>query len=69
MVLWILVDVLNFSGYHIFNFKQTQKCQHCQLCVLRENSIIDLSIFADARESSMILGCEVLNLLNSDFTQ
>ena len=38
MVLWILTNVMNFSIYHIFKFRQTQKCQHWQICVLRENS-------------------------------
>ena len=38
MVPLILTDAMNFSIYHIFNFRQKQKCQHCQLCVLRENS-------------------------------
>ena len=35
------IEVMNFSVYHIFNFKQTQKCQHYHLCVLWENSISD----------------------------
>ena len=38
MVYWILTDVMNFCIYHIFKFRQTQKCPRCQLCVLRENS-------------------------------
>ena len=38
-MLWILIDVVNFSICHIFQIQAIQKFQYCQLCVLRENSI------------------------------
>ena len=45
----MLTDVMNFCIYHIFKFRQKQKCQHCQLCVLRENSINAVRITSAAR--------------------
>ena len=38
ILLWIVMDVTDFSIHHIFKFRGIQKCQHCQLCVLWENS-------------------------------
>ena len=37
-MLQILIDVVNFSTFHIFQIWTIQICQHCQLYALRENS-------------------------------
>ena len=49
-MLWISIDVLNFSIYHIFNFRLTQKFQHCRLCVLRENSFAPRTYYAETSD-------------------
>ena len=38
--------MISFSLYDIFKIRQTQKCQHCHLCVLREKlTDINLEVY------------------------
>ena len=37
-MLWIKIEMTDIYVHLIFKVKAIQKCQHCQLCALRENS-------------------------------